>query len=495
MIELNANQIAEATGGRLTSSVDTTSTVTSADIDSRQLVPDSLYVARPGEVTDGHDFIAAARAAGATLILAERETTDQNGSVDPAVIVNDATAAMGHLARYIVERIREHSETTVIAITGSVGKTSTKDALATLLASSGPTVAPHGSYNGETGVPLTIFTANLDTRYLVVEMGADRVGNIQELTNIVRPDISVALTVGTAHAQSFGSLDNIAQTKGEIVEALNPGGIAVLNADDIKVVDMAQRLPSGAKLIWFSAAATPPTRQPLLYAAHATTTEYENPSFTLQYLAENAGAADDRSGRPVTAGMIGEHHTTNILAAATAAFAAGLSLEAVCQLIPSIGPVSAHRMARTDRPDNITIIDDAYNANPESMRAGLKTLAMLGRNTRRRTWAVLGPMLELGDQHAKEHILVGETVVRLNIDQLVVVGSDARALYTGAINEGSWGDEVDHVLSNEDAFDLLEQMVEPGDIIFVKGSNGTRLWELADRLTTEDLMGRKESSK
>lgn len=494
MIELNANQIAEATGGRLTSSVEATETVTSADIDSRQLQPHALYIARRGEVTDGHNFIASARQTGASLILAERETYDEAGNADPAIIVDDTTVAMGDLARYIVEKIREHSETTVIGITGSVGKTSTKDALATLLKQHGPTVAPQGSYNGETGVPLTIFTANLDTRFLIVEMGADRIGNIRELTNIVRPDISVALTVGTAHAESFGSVDNIAQTKGEIVEALDTGGIAVLNADDIKVAEMASRVPAQAKTIWFSAAATPPARDHLLYAADATTTENENPRFTLQYLADEA-SDNERSGLHVTANMIGEHHTTNLLAAAAAAFAAGVGLATISETMPNVGPVSAHRMARTDRLDGISIIDDAYNANPESMRAGLKTLAMLGRNTGRRTWAVLGPMLELGDQHAKEHILVGETVVRLNINQLVVVGSKARALYTGAVNEGSWGDEVDHVLSNDEAFDLLSQRLQPGDIVFVKGSNGTSLWELANRLTTEELVGHKESRK
>lgn len=491
MIELKAHQIAEATGGRITSSVATTISVTSADTDSRQLVQNSLYIARRGETADGHNFIASARAAGANLILAERETTDQHGAVDPAVIVEDSTVAMGDLARYIVKRIREHSATTVIGITGSVGKTSTKDALATLLSSQGPTIAPRGSYNSETGVPLTVFTAELDTRYLVVEMGADRIGNISELTSIVRPDISVVLTVGTAHAQSFGSLGNIAKTKGEIVEALGSDGVAVLNADDIKVAEMATRVPSAAKTIWFSAASLPPKREHLLYAADASTTQDENPCFSLQYLGDDA-TQEDRNGRDVTANMIGEHHTTNLLAAAAAALAAGLDLGTIAEVMSRIGPTSAHRMARTDRPDGVTIIDDAYNANPESMRAGLKTLTMLGHNTGRRTWAILGPMLELGDQHAKEHILLGETVVRLNIDQLVVVGAGARALYTGAVNEGSWGDEVDHVLSNDEAFELLTEHAKPGDVIFVKGSNGTRLWELADRLTTEDLVGRKE---
>src|SRR5699024_4639760 len=147
----------------------------------------------------------------------------------------------------------------------------------------------------------------------------------------------------------------------------------------------------------------------------------------------------------------------------------------------AIQPASAHRMARTDRDDGITIIDDAYNANPESMRAGLKTLAMLGRNTGRRTWAVLGPMLELGDQPDKAHLLIGEVLVRLSIGQLGGVCAGARPRCTGSVNEGSWRDEVDHVLSNEEAYELLAQRAEPGDIIFVKGSNGTRLWELADQ--------------
>lgn len=486
MIELNAHEIVEATGGRLTSTVDPTTTVTSANTDSRLITTDGLFIARPGETTDGHHFITAAREAGATLILAERETTDSAGAADPAILVEDATAAMGKLAHHVVNRIREHSETTVIGITGSVGKTSTKDALAALLATQGPTVAPQGSYNSEVGVPLTVFTASLETRFLIVEMGADRVGNIQELTEMVRPDISVVLTVGSAHAASFGSIENIAKTKGEIVEALPAGGTAVLNADDIRVAAMGSRVPDTAQTLWFSAAFHPPTRKPLFFAADVDTTADENPQFRLRYLADNA-TDRERAGRDVTANLIGEHHTTNLLAASAAAYAAGIDLDTIASIMPTIEAASAHRMARTDRADGITIIDDAYNANPESMRAGLKTLAMLGRNTGRRTWAVLGPMLELGDQHAKEHILIGEVVVRLNIDQLVVVGAQARALYTGAVNEGSWGDEVDHVHSNQEAYELLSQQVEPGDIIFVKGSNGTRLWELADQLTTSQL--------
>ncbi|HEY4615529.1 MAG TPA: UDP-N-acetylmuramoyl-tripeptide--D-alanyl-D-alanine ligase, partial [Citricoccus sp.] len=204
MIELTASAVAGATGGVLTATASPSLTVTAATTDSRETTPGTLFIAKPGEHADGHDFIPAARAAGATLVLAERETTDAQGRVDPAVLVDDVVLAMGRLAAYIVERIREHSPTTVIGITGSAGKTTTKDLLASVLATEGPTVAPQGSYNGEVGVPLTVFQAALDTRYLVVEMGADGVGNIEYLAGMVKPDIGVVLMVGSAHAGKFG---------------------------------------------------------------------------------------------------------------------------------------------------------------------------------------------------------------------------------------------------------------------------------------------------
>lgn len=485
MIELSAAAIAAATGGTLTASVDPTTVVDSATTDSREITSGSLFIAKPGEQADGHDFIPAARAGGAQLILAERETVDESGAPDPAVIVPDVVLAMGALAAEIVRRIRAHSPTTVIGITGSAGKTTTKDLLASLLSTQGPTVAPIGSYNGEVGVPLTVFTADLDTRYLVVEMGADHVGNIDYLCQMVQPDIGVVLMVGSAHAGSFGGVENIARTKGELVEALTSTGVAVLNRDDAQVRQMAER--TDAAVAWFSTdhgafsgvdrAIQEGQATFAALAQELTTTEMGEPDFTLRL-----GAGTSAEGHHVVSGLIGSHHASNLVAAAAAAHAAGMTAEQIATGLNGRGAVSRHRMERHDRPDGVTVINDAYNANPESMRAALQTLAILGRSTGRRTYAVLGEMLELGDRRITEHTLIGETVVRLNIDQLLVVGDGARPLFVGAVNEGSWGSEAEHVSDVDAAEALLAERLQPGDIVLVKSSNGVGLRWLGDRL-------------
>ncbi|MFC7402154.1 UDP-N-acetylmuramoyl-tripeptide--D-alanyl-D-alanine ligase [Citricoccus sp. GCM10030269] len=485
MIELSASAIAEATGGRLTATASPGATVDAATTDSREISPGALFIAKPGEHADGHDFIPTARAAGATLILAQRETTDDDGHPDPAVLVEDVVLAMGRLASYIVERIREHSPTTVIGITGSAGKTTTKDLLATVLSTQGPTVAPQNSYNGEVGVPLTVFTASLETRYLVIEMGADQVGNIEYLSSLVKPDIGVVLMVGSAHAGKFGGIENIARTKGELVEALPATGYAVLNRDDPRVTAMAERTPG--KVAWFSVenGSFPWVDQDLddgkaafsALADSLTTNGDEQPVFELRL-----GAGTRAEAFPVVSGLTGRHHAANIAAAAAAAFAAGLPAETIATALHGAGPSSRRRMERTDREDGVTIINDAYNANPESMRAALKTLATIGRSTGRRTWAVLGEMLELGDARIPEHTAIGTAVVRLNIDQFVVVGRGARPLYTSAVNEGSWGEEIDFAEDVDAAEELLNRRLAPGDIVLLKSSNGAGLGELGDRL-------------
>ncbi len=485
MIELTAAAIAEATGGVPTATVDPQLTLDAATTDSREVVPGTLFIAKPGERADGHDFIPAARAAGAPLVLAERITYDAAGQPDPALVVDDVVAAMGRLAAHIVERIREHSPTTVIGITGSAGKTTTKDLLATVLATAGPTVAPQNSYNGEVGVPLTVFRAALDTRYLVIEMGADGMGHIEYLAGLVKPDIGVVLMVGSAHAGAFGGVENIARTKGELVEALAPDGIAVLNRDDARVAAMAER--TLGRVAWFS---VEEGSFPLVDAALAagaaefsaladglTTTAEEHPRFGLRL-----GSGTEATAHPITSGLIGLHHAANIAAAAAAALAAGIDPAAIAAALDGAGPTSRRRMERTDRADGITVINDAYNANPESMRAALQTLAKMGRASGRRTWAVLGEMLELGEDRIPEHTAIGTTVVRLNIDQLLVVGRGARPLYTSAVNEGSWGDEVEFAEDVEAAAELLERTLRPGDLVLFKSSNGAGLGALGDRI-------------
>ena len=488
MIELSAAQIAEITSGALRGVPDPSAVrVHHADTDSRSMAAGSLFIAKPGETTDGHRFIDAALAAGATLVLAERETQDPAGAAHPSVIVDDVVTAMGRLAAAILDRVRAHSATTVIGITGSAGKTTTKDLLKSILEPEGPTVAPQGSYNGEVGVPLTIFTAQLDTRFVVVEMGADAPGNIRDLAQMVRPDIGAVLMVGSAHAGKFGGADKIAAVKAELVEEIGATGAVVLNRDDPQVAAMAPR--ASAPITWFSedtgqdshrGAASQPDQ---VRAVDLSLDEAGHPSFTLRF-------TETDEDFPVVSGLTGAHHVSNILAAAGCALRAGVAPVAIAQRLHGLGPASRWRMERTERADGVTLINDAYNANPESMREALRTLAMLTRpgagRAARRSVAVLGAMLELGDVSIPKHTQLGETVVRLNIDKTLVVGDLAYPLYRGAIAEGSWGSEVHWVATVEEAEAYLDQELAPGDIVLFKSSNSAGLRLLGDKIAAKE---------
>ena len=474
MIAFTAAEIADITNGRLAAEPGITPGAVVTD--SREATPGSLYVAKPGETADGHDFVAAAFERGAVLALVEHDVADAAGGSYPAVVVQDSVLAMGALAAEAVRRIRAGREAdgeqlTVIGITGSAGKTTTKDLLAGILAAEGNTVAPQGSYNGEVGVPLTVFKAGVDTRYLVIEMGATGVGHISYLADMVRPDIGVVLGVGTAHAGEFGGVDNIALAKGELVEALPATGTAVLNLDDARVAAMVTR--TRATVLGYSAQ---PDRVGLSAAVRAEGVELTaggSPEFDLFLPGESAG-------HHIAAKLIGAHHLANLLAAAAAAHAAGVPAARIAASLSAQAAASRWRMERTERPDGVTIINDAYNANPESMRAALRTLADLGRG--RRTWAVLGAMLELGPDSIREHMAVGTQVVRLNISRLVVVGREARSLYVSAVNEGSWGNECVFAETPEEAYDLLQAELEPGDLVLFKSSNSIGLRHLGDRI-------------
>ena len=475
MIAFTAAEIADITNGRLAAEPGITpgSVVT----DSREATTGSLYVAKPGETADGHDFVAAAFERGAVLALVEHDVADVAGAKYPAVVVQDSVLAMGALAAEAVRRIRasraaDGEPLTVIGITGSAGKTTTKDLLAGILAAEGTTIAPQGSYNGEVGVPLTVFKAGVDTRYLVIEMGATGVGHISYLAEMVRPDIGVVLGVGTAHAGEFGGVENIARAKGELVEALPSAGTAVLNLDDARVAAMAGR--TRATVLGYTAqAAGDPAAAERVRAEDVELNAGGSPEFELFLPGESAGLH-------VTAQLIGAHHIANLLAAAAAAHAAGVPAARIAASLSAQTAASRWRMERTERADGVTVINDAYNANPESMRAALRTLADLGRG--RRTWAVLGAMLELGTDSIREHMAVGTQVVRLNISRLVVVGREARSLYVSAVNEGSWGNECVFAETPEEAYELLQAELEPGDLVLFKSSNSIGLRHLGDRI-------------
>ncbi len=462
MIRLTAAEVAAATGGRLAADP---GTVVDGPvvIDSRSVQPGSLFVALPGERVDGHDYAGAAASAGAALVLAGRPVGV------PAVLVEDPQAALGLLAAEVLRRLR--SGLTVVAVTGSYGKTTTKDLLAHLLSGLGSTVAPVGSFNNEIGMPLTVLQVDAATRYLVLEMGASAVGNLTYLTGIAPPDVAVVLAVGAAHLGQFGSIEAVARAKGELVEGLTPGGTAVLNADDERVAAMAGR--AAGPIVTFGRSAAADVR-----AADVGVDAAGRAHFRLE--------TPDGSSHPVALGLVGEHHLHNALAAAAVAVRLGMAPEQAARRLSGTGPASPHRMHVVDRADGVTVVDDAYNANPGSVRAALRTLATLaGRD--RRSVAVLGEMRELGAASRAEHEAIGLQVVRLNIALTVVVGPAARAIAAGAVREGSWGEEVVTVDDVDAAATFLRDELRPGDVVLVKASFGAGLWRLADRLVADPV--------
>ncbi|MEU3921240.1 UDP-N-acetylmuramoyl-tripeptide--D-alanyl-D-alanine ligase [Streptomyces sp. NPDC029004] len=471
MIALSLAEIAEIVGGQSYDIPDPDLRVTGpVVIDSRAVQPGALFAAFAGEKVDGHDYAERAAAAGAVAVLATRPVGV------PAIVVPDVTAALGALARSVVERLGA----TTVALTGSSGKTSTKDLIAQVLQRKGPTIYPAGNLNNEIGLPLTALRAAEDTEHLVLEMGARYIGDIRYLTGLVPPKVSLVLNVGTAHIGEFGGREQIAEAKGEIVESLPPadaGGVAVLNADDPLVRAMASR--TKARVILFGEAADADVR-----AENVRLTRQGQPAFTLH---TPTGCSD------VTMRLYGEHHVSNALAAAAVAHELGMSVDEIALALSEAGTLSRWRMEVTERPDGVTVVNDAYNANPESMRAALRALAAMGQG--RRTWAVLGQMAELGGEALAEHDAVGRLAVRLNVSKLVAVGGrEASWLQLGAYNEGSWGEESVHVSDAQAAVDLLRSELRPGDVVLVKASRSVGLERVAQALletTTEgEVTGR-----
>jgi UDP-N-acetylmuramoyl-tripeptide--D-alanyl-D-alanine ligase len=432
-------------------------------IDSRQVLPGGLFAALPGERVDGHDFARRAVEAGAAAVLACRPVGAQDHPV-PAIVVDDVVTALGALARGVVERL----DTTVIALTGSSGKTSTKDLIAQLLERLGPTVWTPGSLNNEIGLPLTALRADAGTRHLVLEMGARGIGHIRYLTELTPPRIGVVLNVGTAHLGEFGSREQIAEAKGELPEVLPAaaeGGLAVLNADDPAVRAMSAR--TKARTVLFGAAEDADIR-----AGDIRLTERGRPAFTLH---TPTGCSD------VTLRLYGEHHVSNALAAAAVAHELGMSVDEIARALSEAGQLSRWRMEVTERSDGVTVVNDAYNANPDSMRAALRALVAMGAGGR--TWAVLGPMAELGEESLAEHDAVGRLAVRLNVSKFMAVGGQEAAwLAMGAKNEGSWGEESVHVSDAQAAVDLLRSELRPGDVVLVKASRSVGLERIVEAL-------------
>ena len=447
MIPMTLAEIAGVVGGRIADG-DADIVVTSAVADSRDAVPGSMFVAIAGERVDGHDFVDEARARGAVVTLSSRAV----GS--PAVVVADPVRALGTLAGYVIQRL---PETLVLGITGSSGKTTTKDMLAAILAPHGETVAPRNSFNSEVGLPLTVLSCTTTTRYLVLEMGMRGRGHIAYLCQIAHPRITGLINVGSAHLELLGSREAIAEAKGEIIEGLPDDGVAVLHADNPLVVAQAPR--TRARILTFGEAADADVR-----ASDVALDALARPAYTVH--------VGETSAR-IQLKMAGEHQVANALAATAMALAAGIDLEAIAESLATYEPVSKWRMEVHERPDGVIVVNDAYNANPESMRAALKALTAMGQG--RRTWAVVGEMKEIGDTSVDEHDAIGRLAVRLDINRLVAVGDGARPVHLGASQEGSWGNESTWVADADAALQLLRDELRPGDVVLVKASRSIGL--------------------
>jgi UDP-N-acetylmuramoyl-tripeptide--D-alanyl-D-alanine ligase len=539
MIELSIGEIADIVGGRLDgisrAQASVTRVTATVEFDSRALTPGGLFLALPGARSDGHDFAQAAVEAGAVAVLAARPVGVPAIVVPPAppvdahagVLEHDADgsgaavlSALATLAATVAARLVAGG-LRIVGVTGSSGKTSTKDLIAAVLRPLGEVVAPPGSFNNELGHPWTVLRATEQTDFLVLEMSARHRGNIAALARIAPPSVGVVLNVGTAHLGEFGSREVIAATKAELVQAVSDSGVVVLNADDRMVAAMAAQ--TSARVVTVGRSASADVR-----AEDVELDELARPRFTL---VAPGGAT------VVQLAVHGEHQVGNALSAAAVAFECGSTLAQVAEALAGAPPASRHRMEVRTRADGVTVINDAYNANPDSVRAGLQALAtmarqlgsgraddaaeergrggarqlgsgraddaaeergrggarQLGSGERRRSWAVLGEMGELGEDSITEHDRIGRLAVRLDVSRLVVVGTGRpmSAMYQGAVMEGSWGSESVQVADADAALALLRAELVPGDVVLVKASNAAGLGALADSLLLAESTGQR----
>ncbi|HEV2373936.1 MAG TPA: UDP-N-acetylmuramoyl-tripeptide--D-alanyl-D-alanine ligase [Streptosporangiaceae bacterium] len=465
MIPLTVAEVARATGARMDCVSDPAALVTGpVVVDSRQAGAGALFVALPGERVDGHDYAAAAAAGGAVVTLASRPVGV------PALITADVPAALGMLARTVVAAL---PSLTVAGITGSAGKTTAKDLAAQLIEPLGPTIAPAGSFNNEIGHPLTVLRATAETRYMVLELSARKVGDIAYLCGIAPPQLGVVLCVGTAHAGEFGGVEKIAWAKGELPAALPDDGVALLNADDPLVSAMADR--TAARAVLFGRGPGAGVR-----AVDVALDSQGRPGFTL---------VTPEGEAPVQLRLFGEHNVTNALAAAALARELGMDVDSLAAGLSAATTRSRWRMEVSTTPGGVTVVNDAYNANPDAVAAALHTLSVMAAG--RRAYAVLGHMAELGPDSPRRHEEVGALAARAGVAGLVVVGEEAEPMLAGAQGEPSWHGALVAVPDVAAAVAELRNRLGPGDVVLVKASRSAGLERVAQALTEAVGEGRR----
>lgn len=459
MIQLRLSEIAKAVNGELLGTDEIVNG--SVETDSRLIKPGSIFIAKPGEMTDGHNFVEAAISSGAVGVIVERKLD----VLATQIIVANSVEALGRLAQFVIARLHEAGRLKVIGITGSNGKTSTKNMLRTVLQNFGNTIAPIESYNNEVGAPISMLKADFDTDYLVAELGAGGPGSIRYLAEMCEPDIGVVLKVGLAHVGEFGGIESTFQIKSELVRALSENAQVILNSDDALVSEMAKL--TNARTTWFGTNAEADVR-----ASNSQVT-LEGTVFDLQIMGE--------AYQKVSLKILGEHQVMNALATIAVVNVLGLDIHKALKALEAMNLAERWRMQLLPGPNGSLVINDAYNASPDSMRAALQTLATLGRQGHR-TIAVLGEMAELGAESVAQHDEIGRLVVRLNIDQLFVVGQRAKLIHLGAMQEGSWDGESKFLESIDEALEQVRGLLGSGDIVLIKSSKSADLRFLGDAL-------------
>ncbi|RRD29398.1 UDP-N-acetylmuramoyl-tripeptide--D-alanyl-D-alanine ligase [Actinomyces bowdenii] len=449
--------------------------------DSRQAAPGSLFVAVAGERTDGHAHLASAAARGAVGALVSdldaarqglggQEAGPRGGSEPPLglILVSDTVEALGALARTHLAHLRaaardRGSDLSVVAMTGSVGKTTTKDLTRQLLAAAGPTVAPRASFNNEIGLPLTVLEADESTRYLVLEMGASGPGHIAYLTGIAPLDAAAVLMIGHAHMGGFGSIEGVARAKAEILDGLGPHGTALLNADDPRTAALADRAPGA--VLTFSRLGPADIRAQGVELGQGARASFD---LTLPGL---------EGTRRVTLAVAGEHNVSNALAAAGLALAAGVPAGLIADELGQVGIESPHRMDIQALGGDLLLIDDSYNANIDSMTAALAALPDLAAHRRR--VVIVSEMLELGDSSQADHRRTGELAHQAGAALLIGIGGGTEPALQAA---GALGTPTLGFPDAATAIDQIGTLLQDGDAVLVKGSNGSGAWRLADHL-------------
>ena len=466
MIPMTIEEIAKAISAEiknLDSNIEVTGKVV---IDSRKINKGDLFVAINGENVDGHSFCDAAIKNGAVAVIASKELPGipsllvSNGNLASQDVVQPTVIALGKLANYLLTKLPNLWK---VAVTGSSGKTTTKDLLADLGKLIGPTVAPTGSFNNEIGLPQTVLECDEKTRVLVLEMGARRVGNIKHLCEIAKPDTSLLLNIGTAHAGIFTSVDKILQTKSEIIQCLTSEDVAILNHEDITF----PKQKTNAQVVSFGLNGAD------VCAKNVTLNEKAQAQYDLEYLGKTS---------QVKLKIVGSHQVSNSLAAAAAFLKKGIDIDLVAKTLSNSVPQSKWRMQIEVSKKNVTVINDAYNANPESMKSAIRTLKQIGAG--KNTFAILGEMLELGELSLSKHQEVAELIQKLEIQNALIIGTGAKSIYDFLSNNGYKGN-LYFVENVENGIAKAKETIQPSDVVLIKASRSIGLERVANAIVSD----------